>query len=143
MCYIDWETIGNLSTLLGLLSAAFAFFAWIQAKKISKDTKAEKERLNQEVFVVLHAGEEDKIVIPFSLRRGEITRSEILGLIGMLPMAQGKERERFKNQFLSTARFRQVMSAIQDADGKSQLLIQCSKNEVYQFNRKKIDNSSH
>lgn len=146
MCGITWTTfwiyIANISAIAGLLGSIFALFAWIQAKAISKNVQKEKMRLNQEIKIRLQ-GEDDEHVIdlPFALRRGELARFELLGVIGMLPMIEAKKRERFVIDFFSTPEFRVEMSRMQDADQELLWSISCTNEEIEQFDREKISNA--
>ncbi|MCI5121241.1 MAG: hypothetical protein D3908_08645, partial [Candidatus Electrothrix sp. AUS4] len=134
-----WIYVANISAVAGLLGSIFAFLAWIKAKAIAKNTEKEKMRLNQEVTIRLQ-GEDDEHVIelPFALRRGELARFELLGLIGMLPMIEAKKRERFVINFFSTPQFRLEMSRMQDADQVLEWAIPCTNEEIEQFDREKI-----
>ncbi|MCI5222194.1 MAG: hypothetical protein D3924_05860 [Candidatus Electrothrix sp. AR4] len=137
-----WEILANISTVLGLFGSIFAFLAWIKAKAIAKNTEKEKIRLNQEVTIRLQ-GEDDEHVIelPFALRRGELARFELLGLIGMLPMIEAKKRERFVINFFSTPQFRVEMSRMQDANQELLWSIPCTNEEIEQFDQEKIGNA--
>jgi hypothetical protein len=140
MTAIMWDWIGKTSGLVGLFGSVAALLAWLQTLKISADVEREKRRLNQEVSIILKSTEDESntIPIPFALRRGEITRSEVLGLIGMLAMCEDLKRTRYQIQFLSSAAFREEMSKIQDSDEASELIIPCSDGEIRQFDCKAV-----
>lgn len=132
MSMLSWSNVEKLSTLLGLFGSFFALFAWLQAKRINKNVKQEQNRLNQEIKIVLQ-GEDDShtITLPFALRRRELARSELLGLIGMLPTKEPKER--FEIRYLSTEEFRDSMSNMQDAEDDAEMKIICTNDEIDQF----------
>ncbi len=137
--HFTWETLGNISTVIGLAGSGFALLAWIQAKAISRNTRNEKARLNQEVKIILQDKDDThKIECPFALRRKELARDEVLGVIGMLPMVKQIERTRFNIHFLSTADFREVLSRVQDSADEYTLVIRCSNEEIDQFDGSKI-----
>jgi len=143
MCGITWTTfwiyIANISGIAGLLGSVFALLAWIQAIAISKNVQQEKMRLNQEIKIRLQGEDAGHVIdLPFALRRGELTRSELLGLIGMLPMIKEKERQRFEIHFFSTPQFRVEMSRMQDADQILEWSIPCTNEEIKQFDKEKI-----
>lgn len=72
--------------VLSVLGAAFAFFAWLQAKVNGRQITREKERMNCQIKVILKVDEPlRQIVLPVHLRRYELTRAELLGRIGMIP----------------------------------------------------------
>lgn len=131
MGYFTGSTIENISTVLGLFGAGFAFFAWSHARFIRRNVKMEKKRLNQEVQIILQ-GEDDKhtINLAFALRRRELTRQELLGLIGMVPT---KEKKRFEIRFLHTKNFRHLLSSFQDGADHFVMTIPCTNKEIDQF----------
>lgn len=134
MCYFTGSTLENISTITGLFGTVFALGAWGQALFISKNVKQEKKRLNQEIKIILQ-GEDDnhKIPLSFALRRKELTRQELLGLIGMLPTTI--EKQRFEIHFLHTEDFRHLLSSFQDGAEKTVMTIPCTNKEIDQFKR--------
>ena len=132
MSLLTWSNFEKASTILGLLGSFAAFLAWIQARIISRNVTREKERLDQEIKIILQGEDENHIIqLPFALRRRELIRSELLGLIGMLPTT--KEKERFAIRFLSKGTFRELMSKMQDAEEESVMIIPCTNEEINQF----------
>ncbi len=133
MYLLTWKAVENTSTIFGLLGSIFALFAWIQAGIISRNIKKEKERLNQEIKIVLQGDDDDHVIsLPLALRRRELTRSELLGLLGMLPMKN--KGKRYEIRFLNTADFREAMSRVQDATEETVMTIPCTNKEIDQFN---------
>ncbi len=85
----------------------------------------------QDVRVLLTIqGEGRSVELPLVLKRRDVSRAELLGRIGMLPMRQ--KGARFSLRALSTAAF---MAAVNEVvDGKSTtLVIPASREEVEQF----------
>ena len=141
MVQFNWSTLGNISTIIGILSAVFSFFAMFFSGWQRLTVYREKKRLNQEIFVHLRSengGSDKDIRIPFTLRRGEINRSEILGLIGMIPMIPELKQPRYKIHYLSTEKFRKEISRVQDASGEGTLDIICTSEELAQFDKEKV-----
>ncbi len=140
---MDWKTLDNLSIILGILSTFFAFMAAIFSGWQRYSASQEKKRLNQEVFICLNNIEKDKsIAIPFALRRREITRSEVLGLIGMLPMKRELKGSRYEISYLSTSMFREELSRVQDSISSDTLCIECTQSELEQFDMDKFNGSN-
>lgn len=141
MCLLTWKDVENISTIFGLLGSVAAFLAWIQARVISRNVRQEKERLNQEIKIELQGEDEGHVIqLPFALRRRELARSELLGLIGILPMKNPKER--FEIRFLSTAKFRELISRVQDGKQATVMTIPCTNNEIEQFFVKLVHNEA-
>ncbi len=140
---IDWITLDRLSIGLGLLSTIFAAAAAMFSGWQGWSARREKKRLNNEIFIRLRNKKENKIIaIPFALRRRELTRSEVLGLIGMLPMKSELKRFRFAIGYLSTCAFREELSRVQDSCGEDTLAIDCTQSELDQFDMEKFNSEN-
>lgn len=124
------STIGLIADIIGILGAIFALFAWLQSRALKKELDAEKERQNKRVNVSLQHGSQ-KIDLPIQLRRAELTRSEILGRIGMIPMKE--EGKRFSISFLYSEDFLKQINQIMEGTGESILVIPCTEKEFKQF----------
>ena len=124
------EWLGLTADLIGILGAVFALFAWRQARQIREAQMQESSRLNKMVQVVLHHGDQ-KIELPIQLRRAELTRAEILGRIGMVPME--KRGQRFALAYLNSPEFLKQINQIVDGTGDSVLTIPCTNDEFRQF----------
>lgn len=132
---MNW--ISFVADLIGILSAFFALFAWLNTIRIQKFQKKELERLSQKVKIRLTYkinGRKSYIELPGEMRREEVSRAEILGWIGMLPMIKEKERERYKIAYINSPEFFNQMNQIQAGSGDMLFEIPCDKNEIDQFN---------
>lgn len=133
---MDWKSVLGLSAdIIGIAGAVFAFFAWRRTKRLSEKLEKEKQRLSRKVTVVLNHGQE-KIELPVQLRRAELTRAEILGWLGMLPLKN--KGGRFSLDYLSTPGFFHQINQIAEGTGDSVLTISCTKEEFDQFERKLV-----
>ncbi len=126
--FFNW--VGNTANILGVLSATFALFAWLEASKINRKQKLEQERLNKEVKITLKSDNGDYFSLPVDMRRKELTRAELLGYIGMLPT---KDNSRFRINYLSTQLFFQDLSKAQLANSNYEISIPCTQQEYDQF----------
>lgn len=71
---------------VGIATLCAAGAGWWEARR-------ERRRGLEEVRVTLHlGGEEGEIVLPLFLLRRDVSRAELLGRIGMLPMRQPGQR---------------------------------------------------
>lgn len=118
---LDW--IGILSNFFGFLGGIFATLAWLKLRAVDK--------LNEKVEIVLKLeGNESEITLPLELRRRDVTRAEVLGRLGMLPMAE--KGNRFSLRFLSTTDFFKGLNDV--AENKTDtLVIPCTEEEINQF----------
>ncbi len=117
------EFLGYLADTFGVLGGVFATLAWLKLRAL--------DRLDEtvRVFLRLSSGE-GMIELPLQMRRRDVTRAEILGRLGMLPMRQ--RGLRFSLRFLAEPEFLNRINKV--ADRKSSiLLIPCTQEEIEQF----------
>lgn len=113
-------TAANIFDFVGGLAAVWVFFK-IRAL----------DRLNEpvSVFLSLTSGEK-KIALPLEMRRRDLSRAEILGRLGMVPMKTTGAR--FALRHLSTPDFIRSINEVIDRKSK-ELVIPCSEKEFDQF----------
>jgi len=124
------DLFNTFGTFVGLLAALFSFLAWLKARRIQKDQQAEKARQSKSITVTLQYGGR-KIELPVELRRAELTRAEILGRLGMIPMK--KTGARFSLSYLNKLEFQKQLNQIMDGNGDAVLTIPCTQEEFEQF----------
>jgi len=123
-----------IADLIGIVSAIAAVAAWINTKRIQLNQRQELERLNQKVKIrLIDETTGNFIALPGEMRRDELSRAEILGWIGMLPMIEGKERERYKLRFTNDEEFFIRMNDIIAGSGDMIFDIPCSESDLAQF----------
>lgn len=120
-----------IADVVAIATAVFAFKGWIASRQLLREVERERERLRQPVRVVLTTGTQEYQLTGY-LQRGELSRSELLGWIGMIPMRE--KGRRFALAFLSTAEFFEALAHVQQRDeSESTLSILCSADEFAQF----------
>ena len=129
---MEWLNIS--ANIISLLAALFSLFSWLKSRRIHKETLEEKERQNKKVKVVLQNGAKD-LELPVELRRGEFSRAEVLGRLGMIPMKD--KGKKFSIGFLSTLQFFHLVTNILAGNDDATLLIPCNDEEFAQFDIKK------
>lgn len=127
------DYISLIADVIGILGAAFALFAWIQVRQLRRHQEEEQSRQNRKVTVILQYGY-DRIELPVELRRAELTRAEILGRIGMLPMKE--KGRRFSIDYLNASEFLRQINQIMESHGDAILTIPCKADEFRQFDVK-------
>jgi len=125
---MEWLAIS--ADIVGILGAFFALFAWLQARQVRKAITFEQQRQNRKITVVLQHGA-DRLELPVELRRAELTRAEVLGRIGMLPMKTPGAR--FSLGYLNNPDFFRQISAIMVGTDDATLTIPCKQEEFEQF----------
>lgn len=127
------QWLGLAADIIGVFGGIFALFAWLQARRLQKDVEHEKRRLNQKIAIVLQNGA-DYYTLKGDTRRAEITRAEVLGRLGTLPMKN--KGDRYSLVYLSTAEFIQRIQKIQEGEGTDALVIPCKDDEFEKFDLK-------
>lgn len=121
-------SIGLIADIIGIGGAFSAGAAWWQLMK----TKKEHERLNHIVSVALQCTEDTRQIIPLMVvRRKDITRAELQGILGTIKMA--KEHSRYKLSDLNSRKFWEDIEQIRASDSDNELIIPCSTEEIDQF----------
>lgn len=117
------EFIGAAVDILDFVGGIFAILVWLKIRAL--------DRLNESVsvFLSLTTGEK-KIELPLEMRRRDLTRAEILGRLGMVPMKQSGKR--FAIRHLATPEFIRSINEVVDRK-TSELVIPCSQQEFDQF----------
>lgn len=119
------EIVGALSDTFGFIGGIFAVVIFFRLRALT--------RINDQIkiFLVVDGGNSLRVrELPLRLRRGDVTRAEVLGRIGMMPMREPGKR--FSIRYLATPAFLDDLNAV--ADGKSsELEIRCSDEELGQF----------
>ena len=124
------EWLSSTADMIGILGAVFALFAWWQARQLRATLAHEQQRQRKKVTLVLAHGAE-LYELPIELQRAEITRAEVMGVLGMLPMKV--PRTRFSIGYVSTKDFLDDINDIVTSEGDRRLRIPCQKEEFEQF----------
>jgi hypothetical protein len=129
------EQISLIADIVGILGAVFALLAWVQAGQINKKIEQEQRRQNKRINVILRNGMQP-LELPIELRRAELTRAEILGRIGMIPMKE--KGKRFSLGYLNTPEFLRRINELTEGHRDSVLEIPCTEEELNQFDYRKM-----
>lgn len=128
---------GRLANTLGItaaiMAAGFSFLSFIE-------DRYERKRLNEQITVRFHNlgsdEPEDDYASPFSLRRGNCTRAELLGYIGMIP--KHEKGQRFDIRWVSTRKFFNALEDIQEGS-EDHIDIYCTAEEFAKFDFDAMD----
>jgi hypothetical protein len=131
---MDAENIGLADALTGLATLVVAALSWIAARRQVSKLEAEAARSRRPIKVFL-TREGEKRELPLFFRAIEVTRAEMLGRMGMMPMKDAGKR--FTFGFFSQPDFLRGLNEIQDGDG-DELLIPVSEIEMSQFDWDKM-----
>ncbi len=122
---------GTIADTLALISAVFAVGAFVQSRRARTEAQRERDRMNERVNIALRLTDNSReIRLPVALRRADVTRAELLGRLGMLPMAE--RGKRFAINHLNTNEFLLRIDEIRNGNN-DELVIPCSADEINQF----------
>lgn len=141
-CFFEWDCIvaffyehktvigiyADLIGIAGALSAGGALWQLLRNKK-------EKKRLNQIVSVVLQCTKDDRRIKPLMVvRRKDITRAELQGILGTIKLTDPKQ-SRYTLSHINTRSFWEDIERLQASDNKEgdTLEIPCTVEEIEQF----------
>jgi hypothetical protein len=127
MQYISW-----IADFLAIATTIFALGGWLQSIQVRKILEDEKKNQNQKINIVIKTSD-DKHSYPLKIqpRRAELTRAEVLGLLGMIPLMQPTER--FHLKYISTPDFFKQLDLVKNDPKETVLNIMVSEEEFNQF----------
>ncbi len=118
------EVIGQVSNLAGAVGGVVA------AAGVIKMLAAQKRQEESVVVALRLEGGEGTISLPLEMLRRDVSRAELLGRIGMLPMRQ--KGVRFSIRALATPAFMRAVNEV--VEGRtSTLVIPATSGEIEQF----------
>lgn len=123
--------IGLVSSVIPIIGAPVVLWGIWQLFLNYKEGK----RLNQIVSVVLECTDNKRKIVPLMVvRRKDITRAELQGILGTIKM-KPSITGRYKLDHLNTKAFWQDIERLQASkhDDNDQLIIPCSPEEIEQF----------
>lgn len=141
-CFFNWDCIvafffeyqteiGLVADVIGIVGAVTATGALWQLLR----NKKEKKRLNQIVSVVLRCVNDERQIKPLMVvRRKDITRAELQGILGTIKLVDPKQ-SRYTLSHINTRDFWENIERLQVSDNKEgdTLEIPCTVEEIEQF----------
>jgi len=125
--------ISNIADVIGILGALLAAIFSI---KTNVELRREKQRLSGRIKILLKHGDQ-VYPLPVDLTREELSRAEVLGRLGMIPINDEKrlveKQPRFLLNHLNSEAFLTQLAKIRADHGDTTLEIPCSKAEFEQF----------
>lgn len=123
--------IDYVSGILALLAAISSVAAWMQSIANRNALSSEKERQNAAIGIKLVCEDGRFRLLDLEMIRAEVSRAEVLGRLGMLPMAS--KGQRFSIAWLSSREFLQELARIRDGVGNDVIRVKVSASEFDQF----------
>lgn len=128
--FITWDNFDKLGMVVGVVTGVITVFIWIHL--IMRERK-----YNQLIAISLFVPSSGfKATLPGKIRRKNLTRAELQGLLGMLPMKVAKDR--YVLSVLNTAEFFQVLEEAQVCRHIDEINIICNEDEITQFDGERL-----
>jgi hypothetical protein len=125
-----------ISDIADLIIIISALLAAIFSIKTNVELRKEQHRLSGKVKILLKHGDQT-YPLPVDMTREELSRAEILGRLGMIPINDEKKLEekqpRFALGYLNSEAFLTQLAKIRADGGNAVLEIPCTKAEFEQF----------
>ncbi len=123
--------LDQITIVLSAFSMGFSFLVWLKLRK-------QKAFDNQRIQIRIVVPDTDKYIALWSKpERKHLTRAEVLGLIGLIPRSS---EQKYKIAFLNTQSFFQHLAKVQDNKDINLLSIECTEQELQQFNLDEVKN---
>jgi hypothetical protein len=130
------DNLDFIANIIEVATLLFAILAWIQSSRLNRRVREERMKMNKEVKIKLVNGDKSYIV-PVPLKGSEVSRAEILGRLGMIPIKPEKainvKSPRFSISYLSTDAFMNRLNEIDEITSDTTVEISCTDEEFQQF----------
>jgi hypothetical protein len=123
-------TVEEVSTITGLASTAVSVAIWL---KLQWQTRFDEQRI---VISLVIPDTDKRITLPCRVERKHLTRAEVQGILGTIPMIE--EKPRYSIKFFNSREFYSRLESAQDVKSQDELLIDCTEAEIKQFDLNKI-----
>jgi len=124
------QILGNFASVLQIITVVIALLGWLQTRRLDSELQKERQRQAQLIQIVLKNIQTNaEIALPIRLRRSEVTRSEVQGLIGMVCVSG----ERYILAHLASPVFGEALEKVKASATDDLLVIPCSNTEFNQF----------
>jgi hypothetical protein len=118
-----FEMLDKISTVVSLVSMAFSVAIWF---KLRNQRTFDEQRIDIRLVI---PNTDKWVSLPGKIERKHLTRAEVQGVLGATVI----ENLRYTIQFIKTAEFYARLENAQDLADQTELLIDCSQEEIEQF----------
>lgn len=123
-------TVEGISTITGLMSTVVSIAIWL---KLQLQRRFDEQRI---VISLVIPDTDKRITLPCRVERKHLTRAEVQGILGTIPMVV--ENSRYSIKFFNSREFYACLEDAQDLKDQNELLINCTLDEIKQFDLNKV-----
>ena len=104
--YLIW--FGHIANLCGVIAAVYSVRVWLRLRFLER-------RQREEISIsVTNRDTGQTFTLPYRPRRRDVSRSEVLGLLGMIPPREEGKRFHMKESFAIMAQLTHVLDGASD-----------------------------
>lgn len=135
------EYFGNVANIAAVIGIIYGLYQYLTNQRKFKE---EEIRKNTPITIrLVEKGGARKITLPNKVRRGDLTRAEVLGRLGMIPMLPDldnpkNKQQRFEIKKNATEEFIRDIDHLNVSSKGDTLMINCETLEMNQFDTKEI-----
>jgi len=122
-----------ITTITSFIGAMYSAFIWTSLQR--------KEKFSEQRIKIQLKMPQLLVELPYAIERKYLTRSELQGLLGILPIKEGNGRkatDRYQLSFLNTPAFFANLKSAQGDKDTTFVEIICQEDELQQFDLDKI-----
>jgi len=126
--------ITPIADAIGVITAVFALWGWANTAFLRRQIADAERRRLAAIRVVLKSPTRE-IELPLAMVRADLSRAELLGRIGMLPLAPAAAQAqggRFRLRAMGRPEFLVTLAAVQRGE-RDELVISADEAEIDQF----------
>ena len=124
--------INLFGVVLSVISLGLTVWAVRNTISIQKELEMERDNNNSKIKIIINnKNSGEKTTLPFKLRRGDLTRSELFGYLRLIPKKVASSE--FKIAYLSTPEFFSTLQEVKSSRLTQELIINCEPEEYKQF----------
>lgn len=126
-----WDTLDKSGILVGLFTGVVSLMIWIHLLRKEK-------RDNDLISITLSVTDQAfTATLPGKIRRKNLTRAELQGMLGMLPMKHAGKR--YQLGALNDLAFFEGLEQAQVDRDIHEVVIKCDEDDLSQFNKERLE----
>jgi len=126
--------IAPIADAIGVITAVFALWGWANTVVLKRQIADAERRRSAAIRVVLKSPTRET-ELPLAMVRADLSRAELLGRVGMLPLTPASAQAqggRFRLRALGRPEFLVTLAAVQRGE-RDELVISADEAEIDQF----------
>lgn len=129
------EILGVWSSIVGLVAAVFACWGWFKTTELLRSNREVRMRREALITIILETEGNSDLEIPYKPRRDQLSRAELLGILGLYCGETHFDRSLLFN-ILQDGTFDRILAGKEPASSEDEILrIKCPLSTYEQFQK--------